>query len=208
MDRGFIHDYSDIYTLKQHRDELVESGIMGKDKNTDKILEAIEESKKNDAYKLLTGLAIRNVGKTTAKGLMKRFNTLDELMQAGTDELQSIDDIGGVTAGCIVEFFADPGNRTIIEKLREEGVNFAAIREEGATDKLKGLTIVLTGTYKNYGRKEMTELIEKHGGKCTGSVSKKTDIVVAGEAAGSKLTKANELGIKVLNEDELLEMLQ
>lgn len=208
VDEGYIRDYADIYLLKNFRDELVEKGIMGKEKNTDKILEAIEESKSNDAYKLLTGLAIRNVGKTTAKGLMKKFDSLDELMNADADALEAVDDIGYITATCIVDFFKDEESRNVIEKLRECGLNFNAIKEEGATDKLAGLTIVVTGTLPTLGRKEVADLIEKHGGKCTGSVSKKTDLLVAGEAAGSKLTKAQELGIKIIDEAELLHLLE
>lgn len=208
VEQGYLKDYADIFLLKDYRDELVEKGIMGKDKNTDKILEAIEEAKNNDAYKLLTGLAIRNVGKTTAKGIMKHYGTIDDLMNASVEELETIDDVGHVTAACIADFFKDPENVAIINKLREEGVNFATIKEEGTSDKLKGLTIVVTGTLPTLGRKEVAELIEKNGGKNTGSISKKTDLLVAGEAAGSKLTKAQELGVKIISEAELLEMLE
>ena len=208
VDEGYIHDYADIYDLKEHRDELIQKGIMGKEKNTDKILEAIEESKNNDAYKLLTGLAIRNVGATTAKGLMKRYASIDDLMKADAEELETVDDIGSITAGCIHAFFADADNIRVIDKLRAKGLNFMALKEEGASDSLSGLTIVVTGTLPTLGRKEVSDLIEKHGGKVTGSVSKKTDLLVAGEAAGSKLAKANELGIKVISESDLLEMIE
>ncbi|MCR4750015.1 MAG: NAD-dependent DNA ligase LigA [Lachnospiraceae bacterium] len=208
VDEGYIKDYGDIYDLKNHREELIKKGIMGKEKNTDKILEAIEESKKNDAYKLLTGLAIRNVGATTAKALMKHFDTIDDLMNATTDQLETIDDIGGVTAACINSFFNDEDNVKILMKLKERGLNFAAIKDESDGDSLKGLTIVVTGTLPTLGRKEVSELIEKNGGKVTGSVSKKTDLLVAGEAAGSKLTKAQELGIKIIDENELLDMIK
>ena len=181
---------------------------MGKDKNTDKILDAIEESKANDAYKLLTGLAIRNVGKTTAKGLMKKYDCIRDLMNAEIEDLESVDDIGHITAMCIYEFFKDADNIRVIEALELSGVNMQAIREEGSSNKLEGLTIVVTGTLPTLGRKEVAELIEKHGGKNTGSVSKKTDLLVAGEAAGSKLTKAQELGIKIIDEATLLQMLE
>ena len=207
VDEGYIKDYADIYDLKEHRDELIEKGIMGKEKNTDKILEAIEASKTNDAYKLLTGLAIRNVGATTAKALMKRFETIDDLMAASTEELESIDDIGGITAECISSFFKDEDNLKVVKRLKEKGLNFVAIKQDGASDKLSGLTIVVTGTLPTLGRKEVSDLIEKNGGKVTGSVSKKTDLLVAGETAGSKLTKAQELGIRIINESELLDML-
>lgn len=208
VEQGYIHDYSDIYKLKNYRQELVEKGIMGKDKNTDKILDAIEESKANDAYKLLTGLAIRNVGKTTAKGLMKKYDCIRDLMNAEIEDLESVDDIGHITAMCIYEFFKDADNIRVIEALELSGVNMQAIREEGSSNKLEGLTIVVTGTLPTLGRKEVAELIEKHGGKNTGSVSKKTDLLVAGEAAGSKLTKAQELGIKIIDEATLLQMLE
>lgn len=208
VEQGYIKDYSDIYNLKNYRDELVEKGIMGKDKNTDKILDAIEESKTNDAYKLLTGLAIKNVGKTTAKMLMKHFESIDELSNATTEALECIDDIGSVTAKCIFDFMHDDNNMAILKRLENYGVNMQTIKEEGATNKLAGLTIVVTGTLPTLGRKEVSDLIEKHGGKCTGSVSKKTDLLVAGEAAGSKLDKANSLGIKVIDEAELLNMLE
>ena len=208
VEQNYIHDYSDIYALKNYRDELIEKGIMGKEKNTDKILDAIEESKGNDAYKLLTGLAIRNVGKTTAKGLMKRYSSIQELMNASVEELETVDDIGHITAQCIFDFFKDDDNTKIIGVLADYGVNMQAIKEEGATEKLSGLTIVVTGTLPTLGRKEVAELIEKHGGKNTGSVSKKTDLLVAGEATGSKLTMAQELGIKIISEAELLQMLE
>ena len=208
VEEGYIHDYADIYDLKNYRDELIEKGIMGKEKNTDKILDAIEESKTNDAYKLLTGLAIRNVGATTAKGLMKRYESIDDLMKADTAELETVDDIGGITAQCIHDFFSDKDNIRILTKLKDRGLNFNALKEEGATDKLSGLTIVVTGTLPTLGRKEVSDLIEKNGGKVTGSVSKKTDLLVAGEAAGSKLTKAQELGIKIITEAELLDMVK
>lgn len=205
---GFLNNYADIYTLKEHREELVSLGIIGKEKNTDKVLAAIENSKENDPVRLLTGLAIRNVGKTTAKGIMKHFASIEELVDATVEQLTEIDDIGETTAACITEFFADDKNRAILQALKEQGVNMVMPQNEGGSNKLAGLTIVVTGTLPTLGRKEVTELIENHGGKCTGSVSKKTDLLVAGEAAGSKLTKALSLGIRVISEAELLTMLQ
>ncbi len=205
---GYLTSCADIYKLKNHRDELVEKGIIGKEKNTDKILAAIEKSKENDAAKLLTGLAVRNVGKATAKDIMKHFGSIRELMEASLEELTAINDVGETTAACLVEYFSDSRNKAIIDELEECGVNMTALKEEGSTEKLAGMTVVVTGTLPTLGRKEAAELIEKNGGKCAGSVSKKTSFVVAGEAAGSKLTKANELGIKVIDEAELLEMLK
>ena len=205
---GYLKSYADIYKLKNYRDELIKKGIIGKEKNTDKILAAIEKSKENDASKLLAALAIRNVGKQTAKDIMKHYKSIRELENASVDELTAIDDIGETTAKCIREFFDSETNQSIINELEEENVNMTDSVSDESTNKLSGLTIVVTGTLKNFGRKEITELIENNGGKCSGSVSKKTSFVIAGEAAGSKLTKANELGVKVIDEAEFLEMLK
>lgn len=207
VELGFIKDVSDIYRLHEHRDELVEQGIMGKEKNTDKILAAIEASKENDAYKLLTGLAIRNVGKVSAKEIMKHYESLWQLADADLEELKNLPDVGEITAKAIQDFYQDENNRRILKDLEELGVNVHAQKAEGASDKLAGLTIVVTGTLPTLGRKEVEELISNNGGKCTGSVSKKTSLLVAGEAAGSKLTKAQELGIPVITEEELLQMI-
>ena len=208
VNEGYLKNYADIYKLKDHRDELIEKGIIGKEKNTDKILAAIEKSKANDAAKVLTGLAIRNVGKQTAKDIMKHFSSIEELANATEAELTAINDIGATTAHCITEFFSNEENRRVVAELTDAGVNMKAEDNAAVSDKLVGLTIVVTGTLPTLGRKEATELIEKNGGKCTGSVSKKTSLVVAGEEAGSKLTKANELGIKVIDEGQLLDMLK
>ncbi|MCR5743527.1 MAG: NAD-dependent DNA ligase LigA [Lachnospiraceae bacterium] len=205
---GFLRSVADIYTLKNRRDELVLKGIIGKEKNTDKILASIEASKSNDAVKVLTGLGIRNVGKNTARDVMKHFDDIRDLMKATDEELTAINDIGETTAKCITQFFADDDNRAVIDSLEREGVNLVMPKSEDGTDILAGMTIVVTGTLPTLGRREVTELIEKNGGKCAGSVSKKTSLVVAGEAAGSKLTKANELGIRVIDEAELLKMLK
>ena len=208
VQNGYVKDYADIYHLKERRDELVEKKIIGKDKNTDKVLAAIENSKTNEPTRLLAGLGIRNVGKTTAKTIMKHFASIEELSKASLEDLQAINDIGEITAVCIREFFDNPVNAKILESLIESGVNTTMTVAENASNKLEGLTVVVTGTLPTLGRKEATELIENNGGKCTGSVSKKTDLLVAGEAAGSKLTKAQELGVKVISEEELLEMLK
>lgn len=207
IEAGYIKNYADIYKLSDYRDELVEKKIIGKDKNTDKILLAIEESKANDPARLLCGLGIRNVGKTTAKGIMKHFDSISDLANASVEELKNIDDIGEITAVCIQEFFVNPVNRDILASLISSGVNITSFKDENASNVLEGLTVVVTGTLPTLGRKEVQEFIEKNGGKCTGSVSKKTDLLVAGEAAGSKLTKAQELGIKIISEEELLKMI-
>lgn len=204
---GYVKNFADIYKLHNHRDELIEKGVFGKEKGTVKVLEAIEKSKENDPANLLTGLGIRNVGKNTAKTIMKHFSTIKEVMNASVEVLTGIEDIGETTALCIRQFFDDAGNRQVIQELEETGVNMKMPENKGTGDKLAGLTIVVTGTLPTLGRKEATELIEANGGKCTGSVSKKTDYLVAGEAAGSKLDKAKSLGIPVISEEELLNMI-
>ena len=207
INEGYLKDYADIYYLKEHRDELVSKGLIGKEKNTDKILANIENSKNNDPVRLLAGLNIRNVGKNTAKTIMKHFETIDDLAASPYETLMNIDDIGPTTAGCITEFFSSDFGKSVLNKLRVAGVNFKREEKAGGSDKLAGLTIVVTGTLSGYGRKEITEVIENNGGKVTGSVSKKTSMVLAGEDAGSKLTKAKELGIKVITEEEFNQMI-
>ncbi len=204
---GYIKDIADVYSLKEHRDELIEKGIIGKEKNTDKLLDTIEKSKENDAYKLLTGFGIPNVGKAAAKAIMKHFKDIEILSHASMDELQDVNDIGEVSAECIRRFFLSEDNRQMISRLKEAGVNMRAEEAEVLESVISGKTVVVTGTLPSLGRKEAQELIEKYGGKASGSVSKKTDYVLAGEAAGSKLTKAQELGIPVLNEEEFKTLL-
>ena len=203
---GYLKDVADIYDLKDHREELIEQGIIGKEKNTDKLLDAIETSKKNDAYKLLTGLGIPNVGKAAAKAILKYFKEFDALEAADMDQLQEVNDIGEVSADCIFRFFGDEKNKVLLQRLRDAGVNMAYIPEEGADERFAGQTFVITGTLPSMDRKEAVALIEKFGGKVAGSVSQKTAYVLAGENAGSKLTKANELGIKVISEEDILAM--
>lgn len=205
VDQGYLRNAADFYHLHEVRDELIASGLIGREKNTDKLLAAIEQSKQNDAALVLTALAIRNVGRTSANVIMKHFPTLFDLADADMEQLTAVPDVGEITARGIVDFFADTDNREILERLSEAGVNTTA-KNEKTGDALTGLTIVVTGTLPTLGRKEATDLIEKNGGKCTGSVSKKTDYVVAGEAAGSKLAKAKELGIPVITEAELFQM--
>ncbi len=205
---GYLHSYVDIYRLRDYRDELISKGIIGKEKNTDKLLSEIERSKENDPVRLLTGLAIRNVGKSTAREIMKHFDDLFDLTKVTRDGFLQIPDIGETTADDLYEFFHDEKTLMILEKMRELGLNMKAVKDEGASDKLSGMTIVVTGTLPTLGRKEAEELIVKNGGKASGSVSKKTSLVLAGEAAGSKLTKANELGIKVIDEQTFLDMLK
>lgn len=205
---GYIKDVADIYALKEHREELIEQGIIGKEKNTDKLLSAIEKSKENDAYQLLTGLGIPNVGKAAAKGILKVFKNMETLEHAAMEELQNVNDIGEVSARCITDFFADEKNQELMKRLRSYGLNMQALETAGAGTKLEGMTFVITGTLPNMDRKEAAALIEKQGGKVSGSVSKKTTYLLAGESAGSKLTKAQELGINIIDEESFLKMLE
>ena len=205
---GYLKDIADIYDLKQHREELIEQGIIGKEKNTDKLLDAIEKSKQTEAFQLLTGFGIPNVGKAAAKTILKHFGSIEALMQADMESLQQVADVGEVTALCIRNYFQDENNCKIIERLKEAGVNME-MAESGSEDgRFDGLTFVITGTLPTMDRKAAAALIEAHGGKVSGSVSKKTNYLLAGENAGSKLTKANDLGVSVISEAELQEMLK
>ncbi len=207
VQQGYIKDIADVFYLNNYRDELVEKGIIGKEKNTDKLLGVIEAAKANDAYRLFTGFGIPNVGKAAAKTLLSQFKDIEKIMELTVDELTQVNDIGEISAKSIYEYLHNPVNIDIINRLKSAGVNMVEEEKEGATDKLAGLTFVITGTLPNMGRKEAQELIELNGGKCAGSVSKKTSYLVAGEAAGSKLDKANALGVTVLDEEGLLALI-
>ena len=204
---GYLKDVADIYALREHREELIEQGIIGKEKNTDKLLDAIEKSKENEAAQLLTGFGIPNVGKAAAKAIMMEFQDMDRLSQADAEALQQVNDIGEVSAKCILEFFAKEENRQMLERLKGYGVNMQA-REQALGGRLEGMTFVVTGTLPTLGRKEAAEMIERQGGKVSGSVSRKTTMLLAGENAGSKLIKAQELGVQVIGEEELRAMLE
>lgn len=206
--RGFIKNIADIFILKNHRAQMIEEGMIGKEKNTDKLLDAIEGAKQRDACQLLTGFGIPNVGKAAAKAIMKQFETIEKLADATLEQLTEVPDIGEVSARCIQNFFADASNQEMIRRLKAEGVNMTRILQEGSSDRFAGMTFVITGTLANMERKKAAELIEQNGGKVSGSVSKKTTYLLAGENAGSKLTKADALGVSVISEQQLLEMLE
>ena len=205
---GYIKDISDIFVLKEKRDELIEKGIIGKEKNTDKLLNAIDEAKNNDAVMLFTGLGVANIGKSGAKSILSVYGSIDELSKASLESLKEIRDVGEVSAKAIYDYFRNEDNILLLEKLKEYGLRFDTEFKVITDGPLSGKTVVVTGTLPTLGRKEVTELIEKAGGKASGSVSKKTDYLVAGEAAGSKLTKAKELGITILDENEFLELIK
>lgn len=207
IDHGYIHDVSDIYCLKDKRQELLDRKIIGLQKSTDNLLNAIEKSKDNDAIKVLTALGISNIGKSAAKSLMKKFQSIDKLMEASYDELIEVNDIGDTSANILIDYFKDSKNKEVIEKLKHYGLQME-IEDSHISATLEGLTFVVTGTLPTLGRKEASALIESHGGKVTGSVSKKTNYLLAGENAGSKLTKAQSLNIPIINEDELMGMIK
>ena len=205
---GYLKDIADIFVLSRYRDELVEKGIIGKEKNTDKLLGVIEEAKKRDADHLLTGLGITGIGKATAKSLLLHFGSIDGVAQASIEDLTQVEDIGEVSAKAIYEFFRNPGCIELLERLKSYGVNMTKEKVVTGVGIFTGKTFVITGTLPSMGRKEAAELIESYGGKVTGSVSKKTDYLLAGDNAGSKLEKANSLGIAVLSEEKLHNMIK
>lgn len=207
---GYVKDIADIYYLDKYRNELVEKGLIGKEKNTDKLLKIIEDSKDNDIDRLITGFGIRNIGKQAASELMSYFKSIHRLREASYEELIKVKDMGDISARAILEFFRVPENQDILARLEQAGVNFISSEEElqDTNGSLSGLTLVITGTLPSMGRAQMEELVKQHGGKVSGSVSKNTNYLIAGENAGSKLTKAEQLGVEVLSEEELLNMLE
>ena len=204
---GYLKNIDDFYTLDKYKDELMLLEGFG-EKSISKLLESASNSKKNSLERLLFGLGIRYVGKKTAKILSKYYKTIDNLIKADFDELKSINDIGDVIAKSIVDYFSDEKNINLINRLKDLNLNMRYLGEEVNTsnENINGKTFVITGTLSRP-RDEIKEEIESLGGNVTGSVTKKKDYVIAGEKAGSKLTKANELGIKVLTEEEYNNML-
>lgn len=202
---GLIKSLPDVYRLHERREELIGLERMG-EKSADSLLRGIEESKSRPLWRLLVGLNIRHVGTRTAQILADRFGTLDEIMRQNEEQLATVDEVGEIIAKSIHGYFASHAGRTLIEELRGFGLHFGEPLPERPAEleppKLAGLTIVVTGTLTKFTREQIQELIHQHGGKPSGSVSKKTSFVVAGENAGSKLTKAQELGVPVLTETE------
>ncbi len=208
-DRGYIRSLPDLYHLREHRDKLIEEGLIGRQKNTDKLLDAIEASKKQSPARLLTGLAIPNVGKTSAETLMDHFGSFSGLMEAGYDELTAVNDIGGVTADAILTFFGNDANRRMMETFREAGLTMEQ-EKKTAGDMLAGKTYVVTGSLSHFSnRDELADYIRARGGRIAGSVSSKTTALINNDAASSsgKNKKARELGIPVITEEEFLRSL-
>ncbi len=204
VDNNLIRDMADIYYLKAEDIEKLDR--MG-EKSAANLIAAIERSKSAGLERLIYAFGIRQVGEVAAAALAAKYKTLDNCFFATVEELCEIDDIGEITAQSFTEFFARPDSRILADELKAAGVNTECTKEQRG-EALSGLTFVITGTLPSMKRDEASELIKANGGKVSGSVSKKTSYVLAGEEAGSKLTKANELGIKVIDEDELIKMLE
>ena len=198
-----IGDVADLYSLKAEQIEALER--MG-EKSAKNLISAIENSKAAGLSRLIYALGIRNVGEVAAAALAERYGDLEALTKATVEEIAELDDFGNITAECVVDFFSHPQNIALCRRLADAGVE-TSYKGAPKGDTLAGLTFVLTGTLPTMSRDEASELIKNAGGKTSGSVSKKTDYVVAGEAAGSKLTKAQSLGVKIISEEELLAML-
>jgi DNA ligase (NAD+) len=198
-ERGLVRNVADIYKLTKK--DLLSLERMG-DKSAQNILDEIEASKKLPLERVIYGLGIRMVGERTAQFLAEHFGSMEALEQAGVEELQNVNEVGPRIAQSIVEFFGIAANRKLVERLRDTGLTLSGVKKQRGT-KLAGKTFVLTGTLAKYTRDEAKKMIEDAGGKVTGSVSKKTDYLVAGTDAGSKLDKAKELGVTVIEEKEL-----
>ena len=204
----YIKDIADVFELKDKRDELIENKLLGLEKNTDKLLSAIDDARKETpADKVLAGLGIPGVGKATAKELIRTFGSIDAIAEADKASLVAVQDIGEISAEGIYNFFHDEGNKELLERLKALGLNFA--REESAVQgsALAGLTFCITGTLEGMSRSEAASLIESNGGKPVSSVSKKTSYLLMGADAGSKERKARELGVPIIGLEELKDMI-
>lgn len=204
LNRGLISKITDIYRLDY--DKIAELEGMGK-KSVDNMRNAVEKSKENDLSKLVFAFGIRHIGQKASKLLSDRFLTLDNIIFATKEDILTIEGFGEIMADSVIEFFALPQTRQMICELKEFGLNTESQREIKDM-RFEGMTFVLTGTLSTYGRKEAQEIIESYGGKASSSVSKNTTYVLAGEAAGSKLQKATDLGIEIINEEQFAEMIK
>ena len=202
LDEGLIHDAADLYTLRAKQADLLALERMG-ERSVENLLNAIDATRQNPIHRLVFALGIRHVGERAAKLLADHFGSMEAIEQATADELVAINGLGPKIAESVVEYFRSPKSHELLRTLREAGVNMVGEKKTTPTEgPLTGMTVVVTGTLTRWGRKEIEELIERLGGKSSGSVSKKTAFVLAGEAAGSKLEKARDLGIPVLTEEE------
>lgn len=202
---GLIKDYSDLYQL--NKEKLLPLERMA-EKSAQNIIDGIEKSKEIPFQRVLFGLGIRYVGETVAKKLALHFETMERLLEASLEELLTVDEIGQRIAESFTEFFSIEENQQLINRLIQVGLQMEIIKQEGASNALEGMKIVISGSFELYSRTELKDLIEKHGGKNTGSVSAKTDLIVAGEGMGpSKRKKAEDLGVKIINENQFAEMI-
>lgn len=206
LDNNIIKDIADLYYIK--KEDVINLERMG-EKSAENLIKAIEKSKRNELYRLINGLGIKYIGVKGAKVLAKNFDSLDEIINADAVQLTNLEEFGDIMANSVVEFFKEEKNMTVINKLKEAGVNTESIKnkDESIVNIFEGMKIVLTGTLPTLKRNDAKEMIEARGGKATSSVSKSTTFVLAGEEAGSKLTKANELGVKVIDEAKFLDIL-
>lgn len=205
LDKELIHNISDIYEL---RFEDIASLKKNGTKFAQNLIDSINASKQNDLYRLITALGIRHVGSKASKLLARKYRNIDNLANATFEELSEINDIGEVMANSIRDFFLQDQTKDLIQKLKNAGVNMELLEENLADNRFEGKTFVLTGSLEQFTRKEAEDIIEKFGGKTSSSVSKKTDYVLAGEESGSKLTKAQNLGIKIIDELEFKKMIE
>lgn len=207
LEEGLLSTIPDIYDLPQKREALLRLERMG-EKSVDNLIAAIETSKKNDLHKLLYGLGIRQVGAGAAKDLARVFGSMDRIMAATVEDLLAVPDFGEITAASVYEFFRMEQSLHTVSRLKAAGVNMEAYTDDSSDKRFAGLTFVLTGTLPSLKRAEAQALIEERGGKCSGSVSAKTNYVLAGDEAGSKLAKAQKLGVPVISEEDFMEMLK
>jgi len=207
VDLGYLKDYSDIYLLKEKRKELISIDRLG-EKSIDNLLNAIETSKQKPFEKVLFALGIRYVGSGAANKIADHFLSIEKLMNATKDEIEAIHEIGPSISESVIRFFSNPQNRKIIEKLKKSGLILASRGKLKKSDRLEGKSFVLTGTLSTMSREEAKEKIQNHGGSVVSSVSKNTNYVIVGGSAGSKLDKAQKLGIEILSEEQFLKLIE
>ena len=203
LEKKMIANIADIYDLKF--EDIASLKKNGK-KFAQNLIDSINASKQNDLYRLITALGIRHVGTKAAKILAKRYENMDNLLEATIESLNQVEEIGPIVANSIREFFEQEQTKDLLKRLKEAGINMSRLKEDDGDDRFSGKTFVLTGTLEKYSREEASNLIEKFGGKTSSSVSKKTSYLLAGEDAGSKLTKAQSLGVQIISEEEFNKM--
>ena len=207
QEKGVLQDIPDLYRLKDQREKLIEWGVVGREKRVDNLLEAIERSKENPLWRILAGLGIPNIGPQAAKALESHFQGMEAIISASLEDYLKVADIGPLSAEALVAFFENELNLQLIHDLEDLGVNMISL-EKAESSKLAGKSFVLSGSLEHYSRDEMKEMIEQAGGKVSSAVSKKTDYLLIGDKAGSKLQKAESLGVMIIHEEDILQMLR